>query len=256
MGRAATLLFGLVLCGAAAAQDENMQQVEVNSIKNPEMKSYRAVWAGLEKFEREHELAPAAPQLQFRILTNPDGTTCIGVCSGSSARPAVDEQDLALRIAGNEVSIAVPVSADGLFTMPRNRAAYDENADLVLNRKKRTYKFSPEVRTPGLPENVRRLGDLRLECKVQLAIVKEEIPFWIVALGNSFLLTTDWCMKGEVQGKMTLFDFVSRAPLVAATMASGERRQQLKVKKSSFQVPLGDRSWPDDALIALEYVQE
>jgi len=39
---------------------------------------------------------------------------------------------------------------------------------------RRFYQIVPEVRTPGLPENVRRLGDLRLECKVMIEIAKEE----------------------------------------------------------------------------------
>ncbi|TFW32352.1 hypothetical protein [Massilia horti] len=255
MGRAAVLLLGLALCGGAAAQDENMQQVQVDGIKNPEMKSYRAVWAGLDMFERQHELAPAAPQLRFRMRTNPAGGTCIGICE-SSRSLAVEEQDLSLRIAGNEASIAVPISPDGLFTVPRNRAAYNENADLILNRKKGTYKFSAEVRTPDLPENVRRLGDLRLECKVQMAIIKEELPFWAVAMLNSILLTTDWCMKGELKGNYIKFGFDSLMPIATATMTSGERSQKLEAKNRRFQVPLGDRSWPDDALIQLDYAQE
>jgi hypothetical protein len=147
----------------------------------------------------------------------------------------------------------VPVSSDGWFTVPRSQAAYEQNADLVLNQKKGTYKFSVEVHTPGLPENVRRLGDLRLECKVELAIIKEEIPFWIVALGNSVLMTTDWCGKEKLGDEPFKFGFTSLKPLLAATLVSGDRSQKLESGKRSYQVPLADRSWPDDALIQLEF---
>jgi hypothetical protein len=245
-----------LLCGGAVAaqQDENVQKVPVNGVKNPEMKSYRAVWAGLQMFDKQHALAPAVPELKFRVLTYTGKALCIGMCRTSPVRaPGADEQAFALRIASDQGSIPVPVSSDGWFTVPRSQAAYEQNADLVLNQKKGTYKFSVEVHTPGLPENVRRLGDLRLECKVELAIIKEEIPFWIVALGNSVLMTTDWCGKEKLGDEPLKFGFTSLKPLLAATLVSGDRSQKLESGKRSYQVPLADRSWPDDALIQLEF---
>jgi hypothetical protein len=245
-----------LLCGGAVAaqDDENVQKVPVNGVKNPEMKSYRAVWAGLQMFDKEHALAPAVPELKFRVLTNTGKVTCIGMCSTSPVRaPGAGEQTFGLRIASDNLSIAVPVSPEGWFTVPRSQAAYDDKADLVLNQKKGTYKFSVEVHTPGLPDNVRRLGDLRLECKVQVAIIKEEIPFWIVALGNSVLMTTDWCGKEKLGDEPLKFGFASTKPLLAATLVNGERSQKLDSGKRSFQVPLADRNWPDDALIRLEF---
>lgn len=253
--RALPLALGFaLLCGGAAAaqQDENVQKVPVNGVKNPEMKSYRAVWAGLRMFDKQHELAPAVPELQFRVLTHEGAARCIGMCSGSSVRVPAGEQ-FSLRIASDSNSIAVPVSPDGWFTVPRSQAAYDDNADLILNQKKGTYKLSVEVHTPGLPENVRRLGDLRLECKVQVAIIKEEIPFWVVALANSVLMTTDWCGKEKLGDEPLKFGTASIKPLLAATLVHGERTQKLDSGKRSYQVPLGDRSWPDDALVKLEF---
>jgi hypothetical protein len=244
-----------LLCGGAVAaeQDENVQKVPVNGVKNPEMKSYRAVWAGLKMFDKQHALAPAAPELQFRVMTHTGKMLCIGLCRSSMGVPGADEQPFALRIASDNNSIAAPVSAGGWFTVPRSQAAYDDNADLILNRKKGSYKISVEVHTPGLPENVRRLGDLRLECKVQVAIVKEEIPLWIVALANSILLTTDWCGKEKLGDEYLKFGYTSPKPLLAATLVSGDRSQKLESGKRSYRVPLGDRSWPDDALVQLEF---
>lgn len=256
----ASLMLGLALFSggaSAAGQDENVQKVPVNGVKNPEMKSYRAVWAGLDMFDRAHDLAPQVPEARFRIRTNTGKAKCIGMCAASQTRiPRPDEQTFALRIASENDSVNVPVSPDGQFTVPRIQAAYDDNADLVLNQKTNSYKISVEVRTPGLPENVRRLGDLRLECKVQVAIAKEEIPFWIVALANSVLLTTDWCMKDKMGDEPVKFSYASPEPLLAATLVDGERSQKLEHGKRTFQVPLGDRSWPDDALIQLEFAPQ
>jgi hypothetical protein len=241
--------------GAAAAQDDEVQKVPVNGVKNPEMKSYRAVWKGLETFEEQHALAPAVPQLRFRIMTNKSKGKCIGVCGTTAlAVPGAGEQ-FALRIAGDDVSVPVPIAADGYFVVPRSEALYDANADLILNQKKGSYKLSVDVRTPGLPENVRRLGDLRLECKVQVAIVKEEIPLWIVALGNSVLLTRDWCMA--TMGKeVPKFGFFSPGTLASATLTYGDRSEAVETDKHSFKVKLGDKSWPDDAMVRLQYAPE
>lgn len=252
MKHATSLLLSLALCGAAFAQDDDIQTVPVEGVRKPEMKSYRAVWAGLETFERQHRLAPDVPQLRFRVVAN--RAKCIGMCHTSdNGLSEEDGSTLALRIASDDFSIPVPVSPQGIFSVPRSEAAYDANADLIFNRKKGQYKIGANVRTPGLADNVRRLGDLRLECKVEVAIAKEEIPFWIVALANTVLLTTDWCMtnKGDVS-----FSYQAEQPLRSATLTDGERSLKLAVHKRSYKVPLGNQQWSDSALITLEYAAQ
>jgi hypothetical protein len=257
MRKLTAIALALALCGGAggaAAQDDEVQKVPVNGVKNPEMKSYRAVWKGLEKFDDEHKLAPAVQQLRFRVMLNTNKNQCIGWCNTTASAAPDGSTQLSLRIAGDDVSVPVPVSPDGYFFVPRSEALYDANADLILNQKKGSYRASVEVRTPGLPDNVRRLGDLRLECKVQVAIAKEEIPIWVVALANSILLSRDWCMS-SINKEYVGFAFHSPAALSSATLTDGERSQQLESAKHSFQVRLGDKSWPDDALIHLQYAQ-
>jgi hypothetical protein len=249
------IAFAFALCGAAfnaAAQDDDVQKVPVQGVKNPEMKSYRAVWKGLDMFESEHKLAPAVPELRFRVLANSGRGYCVGLCNGSTAALPPNHADLALRIAGEDVSVTVPVTEQGYFSVPRSERLYDAKADLMLNQRKDKYRISLEVRTPGLPDNVRRLGDLRLECKVNVAIIKEEIPFWIVALGNSVLLSRDWCMA-HMDKDYAKFGFPTFAPLASATLTYGDRSQQLELGTNGFQVKLGDPSWPDDALVKLEF---
>lgn len=237
--RAATLILGLALCASAGAQDSDVQTVQIDGVKNPQMKSYRAVVAGLDMFEKEHSLAPAAPGVRFRML--------------SRGKQALPDTGVTLRIASDDESFAVPVDADGLFVVPRKQSAYDAKAELIFNLKKDAFKVTPDIRTPGLPDNVRRLGDLRLECKVSLAIAKEEIPFWLVATINTVLLGTDWCMN--TKGKMN-FSFSTPAQLAGASLSAGERSIKLNTKKDSFTVPINDRSWPDDALVQLQYATE
>jgi hypothetical protein len=239
----AAVAFALLLACAgagAAQQDQDVPAVEVNGMKNPEMKSYRAVVAGLDAFDSHHRLAPRVEQLRFRMLTR------------QGAADSADDK-LALRIASDEESFNVPVTVDGLFVVPRNESAYDHKADLIFNRKKGSYQVVPEIRTPGLPDNVRRLGDLRLDCKVRVAIAKEEIPLWATLMVNSILLGTDWCAKIKEKGGLS---FPSQQALAKATLVEGERSMELGSSGHRYMVPVGDTSWSDEALVQLQYAQE
>ncbi len=228
------LLLGEAAAGAAPAAEP--EPVVITGLRNPDIRSYRAVVAGLDAFEQHHRMAPLAPEVTFRMRA-----------SGQSATAA---EPLALRIVGDDDSapIALPIDADGVFRVPRIQAAYDARADLVLNQKKDKFRAKAEVRTPGLPDNVRRLGDMRLECRVRLAIGKYEAPFWVIALANGIFLTSDWCGHGKIS-----WSIVSAAPLAGATLVDGERRAELALHGKEYMAPIGDPSWPDDTLIELRF---
>jgi hypothetical protein len=238
---AVALALLLASAGAGAAeQDRDVPAVEVNGMKNPEMKSYRAVVAGLDTFDDYHRLAPKVEQLRFRLLTRDDKVDSAG-------------ERLALRIASDDESINVPVTLEGQFVVPRSESAYHDKADLIFNRKKGTYQVVPDIRTPGLPDNVRRLGDLRLDCKVRVAIVKEEIPLWATLTINGLLLSTDWCGAIKANGGLS---FTSPQSLANAILVEGNRSANLRSTGHRYTVPLGDTSWSDDALVQLQYTQE
>ena len=149
--------------------------------------------------------------------------------------------------------LPIPVDAGNRFTVPRSEAALDAGGELVLNQKRKFYQVMPEVRTPGLPANVRRLGDLRLECKVMIAIAKEEIPlFWVLSI-NSVLMTRDWC--GFFDKKDYSMSFTTEAPLVSAILVEGNRSAALETGDRSFSVALNEPSWGDDALVELVFEQ-
>jgi hypothetical protein len=223
---------------AAAAQDDAVPSVQVPGIKAPELRSYRSVVAGLDAFDEGHALAPAVPELHFRMRPNSRGALS-------------PTEGLALRIVGDDGSTPIPIGADGLFSVPRLQSAYDSDAILVLNRKKGQFYGTVDIRSPGLPEHVRRLGDLRLECKVTVAIVKSELSFLARAAINTLMMTGDWCAKKDAH-----LNFPANAELAGATLTSGGRKQDLPFgqRKTDYMVPIGDTSWPDDALIELSYV--
>jgi hypothetical protein len=241
------LALGAALAVPALAADmdkEEAAKVHINALKDPELKNYRAIVAGLDKFDQLHALAPAIPQLRFQF---------------EGKRTLVDGQLPVARIAADDFSIPLTPDQDGRLSIPRSQAAYDAKAELVLNRKKSEARVEAYVRTPGLPDNQYRMGDVRLDCQVKVAIGKEEIPFWANALINSILLTTDWCswFKGQTpKGGDRNWSHTALARLSAATLRDGERSLALKVDGKRFRLPIGDTSWSNDAIVELEFAKQ
>lgn len=241
MGRLHLIAVGALLgcCPPALAADskpDSPEEIKVNALRDPEVRKYAAIVAGLDAFDRHHGMAPKADTLRFRVAPR-EG-------SGKATLPNA-------RLGGeNGFDLPLAVNADGMFTVPRNEAALDANSELVLNQRRRTFRVKPVVRSPGLPDNVRRLGDLRLECRVEVAIIKEEIPLWVVLAANTLLRTRDWC--GFTFEGQSGFTFRHDQRLQAAVLVDGNRSALLETEGKGFRVPLGDTSWSDDALIELE----
>jgi hypothetical protein len=211
--------------------------VEVSSIRNPEMRSYRSIWAGFQAYDAFRALAPGAP-LRFRLL-RPDGHP-VGAADG-----------LVLRLASDDASLPVAIGADGVVDIARSQAAYDADATFILNRKSGRFSARPDIRTPGLPDKVRRLGDLRLECRVSVAIAKEQIPFLARAAINTLMLGSDWCGKKDMH-----VAFPAEGELEGATIRHGGRSAALELHGDAFMAPLGNPGWPDDALIELTFAKQ
>lgn len=225
------------LPATAAATEGSEQMVIINGTRSPEMQPYRYMLSGLDAFDSQHALAPNAQQLRFRLHTK-------------RKAPADAMDNVVVRLSGNETDIAVPLAADHSFTLPRNRAAEDDNADVVLNRKKSDYGWMPDVRSAGVPADMRRLGDIQLECRVLMAIAKNYIPFLARAIINTVTLTTDWCSFKDFTMSVR-----SDRPIVGATLVDGDRRLELKVDEDGkmYSVPLADKTYSSDALIEFRF---
>jgi hypothetical protein len=244
--RKLAITLSLVCAAASAAEpqvenpegENEVQAVVVEGTHDPLRHPYRAMWEGLDAFEKYHQLAPEA-SLRFRVAKNSDLNEY-----------AINTDGLSVRIAGNDTSMTLPIASDGTFSLPRNQAAFDENADLMLNKKAQLYNGSPDVRTPGIAANMRRLGDLRLECRVGEAIAKKEMNFFQRTAINVLVLGNDLC---EISKKNFGYSLAAPGRLASATIVSGDRRQVLPSRRYDFDVPVGDKSWPDDALIEFEF---
>lgn len=231
----ALALAALLLAGTPARAFDT-RTVTVQDVRAPELKTYRVMRAGLDAFDANHALAPDAPELRFRL--HPLSR------AAEAGQPA-----LKLRISLDASSIPVPLAPDDSFVLPRDARAEMENGDLVLNRKKGTWRWQPAVFSTGVPPNMRRLGDLRLECRVLVAVMKAERTFWERALVNTALLSSDWCGVENI----TTATATTRT-LRSAQLLVGEARIPLPLSRSgtSFQSPIGNRAYSDNTLIALE----
>ncbi len=211
---------------------DGAQVVEVSGIKNPELKPYRRMAKGIDAFEKFHDLAPAAA-LRFQLL--------------SDARQ-VDFTSVTLGIVGRDTDINLPVASDGTFNLPRLADGADPDADIVSNQPKGLLRWRGDIRSPNVPENARRMGDLRLECEIGWAVNREDMPFMT---RNSLSLVGGLC-----HSKLVGLRSQAPKPLASATLVSGERRQSVPIDaktKRIFTPPLADTSWSDDTLIVFEY---
>ncbi len=184
---------------------------------------------------------------------------------------------IVLKIVGETVTIPVLVASDRTFTLERHQRALDEDASVMPNRKANSMTWRTEIRTPGLPPNTRRLGDLRLECHVgmEAGLISNALPV-IGLVTNLIQRMLDFCNGSDVP-----YLFFSERPLFGVTMVAGTRREILSVDElyagvsygrtskadlaycdcqvlldRTYFLPLGDRSWPDDTLVEFEYMDE
>lgn len=220
----------------ASQADDSIATVVVASVRNPALKPYRIMSAGLDAFDEFRHLAPNAV-LKFE-LDKPE-------LAGASK---TDWNRVTLRIAGDTLSLPVPIASDGTFTLPRSQQAYDEGADLVTNQKKGAVAFAPRVYTPGLPEYTRRLGDFRLECQVLMAIGKKELGLGQRMMFTTMFGTSDWCSAKRAQIASVRPEWPIRI-----TQINGAQRREIPAQGHRFFAPIQDKSLSDDTLYEFEF---
>ncbi len=242
----------------AHAQSGQPATVTVQSTRDPVDKSYRKMIRGMERFARERAMAPNAP-LRFQLLPR---------------LPTVDMRGITLRVAGNTVSVPVAVADDNSFVLPRNDIALREDAAVLANRKTTSMTWRAQIITPGLPPGTRRLGDMRLECRVgvEAGLVSNSSPLfsWI-----NDALTSPEQVCGSPNGNYLYF---AERPIFAVRLRAGDRVETLPftmlyaggeqskadlqycdcqvMLDRTFYAPIWDASWPDDTLVEFEYMED
>ena len=251
-------------CFAAAAQDKPAAALPTVTIaakanRDPVEKSYRKMVRGMDLFDAERSMSPNGV-LRFKLLPR---------------RPDTDMKSIAMEVIGSTVAFDVAIAPDDTFTLARNSKAFDENAQVIPNRKAQSMTWRSDIRTPGLPPNTRRLGDLRLECRVGMeAGLISNSSNLIGRIAQALTDTPAYCNR-----KAPLYLFFADRPLFSVAMVAGNRREVLSIDKlyasasddpglksdlpycdcevlidRTYVLPLGDKSWPDDTLVEFDYM--
>ena len=254
------------VCTVVYAQDNPVKQlpsVTVTAKANPDPveKSYRKMVRGMNLFDKLRALSPNG-ELRFKLLPR---------------RRDTDMKSIEIEVLGSNAAFPVAIAPDYTFTLPRDKPALDEDAQVTPNRKAQTMTWRTEIRTPGLPPNTRRLGDLRLECQVgmEAGLVSSGRSLFGQIIGAVFE-SPAYCERNDPR-----YLFFADRPLFSVALASGARRLVVPVGKlyagasvdpalkddlpacdcevlvdRTYELPLGDRTWPDDTLVEFEYMED
>ena len=251
---------------SAAAQPTaggDLPTVTITAKTNPDPveKSYRKMIQGIDLFDGERAMTAPGAALRFKLLPR---------------RRDTDMQRIEMEVIGSTVDFPVSIAPDGTFTLERNQRAYDENAQVSPNRRAQSMTWRTDIRTPGLPPGTRRLGDLRLECRVGMeAGLISNSSNVVGRMVKALLDTPAYCDR-----QVPLYLFFAQRPLFSVALVAGERREILSIDKlyaaasddpklrdelpycdcevlvdRTYVLPLGDRSWPDDTLVEFEYME-
>lgn len=159
----AFFLFCASISVVAQAQDNDSSsktdRIEITSLKGPGLKSYSQMLKGLKVYQEMKHLAPDS-ELYFILIPKTGKTRAEGVT---------------MRLASDESSMPISIDATGKFQLPLMELKSEDEYDLILNRPKGQFEIAAYVKSANLPDNTKRMGDLRLECQVRWAIEKQDV---------------------------------------------------------------------------------
>jgi hypothetical protein len=168
--------------------------------------------------------------------------------------------------------VPVPLDAEDNFVIDPAWNRYPDATELKSKLLDGRVTWRADIRTPGLPPNERRLGDLRLQCRVGFdsGVARGDKGFFKTLVRVAFFLP-DSCDNPSSSGS----SFADRE-LFAVTLVDGERRMALSnamlhglkegsgaqydwgflLRERMFRLPMGDKRWPDDTRVVMEFADD
>ncbi len=253
-----TALLSLAAAGAVAQAPEPPEQVVVTAAfaTARDARTLGELFRARELFDELRALSPNG-ELAIRVLVRKD---------------SAQADRMGLQLLAPQGRLDIELDDLSRFRLQPQWLALD--ADTVVRSRLRDggVTWRSDIRTPGMPPNVRRLGDLRLQCKLD----------WGVPLGRgvggltAFVPPAERC-AGILTGAMNS-QFADR-PVLAIDLAHGPRRERLgyfhlhgagdnaptqlissltdwahQLKDHMYRLPLHDQSWPDDTLVEFTFM--
>lgn len=254
MNLAAVLLAGALALPASAPQPEaQLGRVELQgqAASEREKKTLGQLFKAQALFDKHHALAPAA-DLKFKVHARTQAEAApsleLGLMTPAGRRPLV-------------------LDAEDRFVVDPAWRQLDERTEVRSRLADGRVTWRPDIRTPGLPEGERRLGDLRLQCRVAFGsgVARGTLLFGFLPLDTADCADRDWSPS----------NFADR-PVFAVTLVHGERRLTLSarllhglrddggpkydwgysLRERMFRLPMGDTSWPDDTRVVFEAMDD
>ena len=244
---------------APAASEPATQQVQVTAPLPGarDEKTLSQLFAAQEAFERHHALAPDAT-LGFRLYAR------------------LDPQELArlqLWLVDGRERTPVPLDSHRRFALSPDwsRVFADHGARLRTNLPDGAVAWHVDVRSPGVPGDRRRLGDLRLECEADT--FHGDLQRGLRTPVSAILDASDeLCLADDAQA------WFAERPIFGVALVAGERRRTLPyrylhgsngtmamaalfdwpyaLRDRTYFLPLDDRSWPDDTLVEFDAMDD
>ncbi|KQV96704.1 hypothetical protein [Pelomonas sp. Root1237] len=255
MNLSMVLLAGaLALPASAPPPDAQLGRVEVQgeAATARERKTLGQLFKAESLFDKHHALAPAAA-LKFKVYARTQAETTqaleLGLMTRGGRQPVV-------------------LDAEDRFVVDPAWRRLPERTEVRSRLADGRVTWRPDIRTPGLPESERRLGDLRLQCRVAFGSGVARgatFLFGLLQLDTADCADRDWSPS----------NFADR-PIFAVTLVHGERRLTLSarllhglrddggpdydwgysLRERMFRLPMGDESWPDDTRVVFEAMDD
>ncbi len=237
----------------ARAADDAAQHVDIVA-RVPgtrEEKTLAQLLRARDAFDRHRALAPAAT-LGFRLYPR------LGTADFARLRLTL--------VRGDE---RTPVALDDhqRFVLDPAWPSADTDAVLQTNLPDGAVAWKVDVRSPGVPDDERRLGDLRLECEADTFHGNLQrglrTPASAVLDAQGKLCQDDdaqaWFAEWPIFG-VTLVDGARRRPLAYSYLHGSTGTMALAslfdwsyhLRDRTYFLPLEDTSWPDDTRVVLD----
>jgi hypothetical protein len=156
----------LLLDGVATAQVAptlSGQPVDASSVTDGDWVAYRNVYREMILFEKygkpKHFL-----QNHLRITPLDKATPTDG---------------LRLTLVSKSIAMQLPLDSVGRTVFPLSRAAFDENAELRLNRKTGLFAYGPQLSIASRADGIYEAADLRTACEQALAYFRYLGQTWV-----------------------------------------------------------------------------
>ena len=249
----------------ASASPEDQPQTVTVKAKRPDTDDhyYNDMLDAVTKFQPYHETHPDAV-LRFRIRQRKE-------------MAEVDMSTLIAYIIDPEDGTRIPLDVvpDGGFTLPSLPELRTRDAIVRTNMPPGSLSWHVQITRDGADPRDRVLGDLRMECKLDVYAADLHRKIKSPAYYAFKLALPDICRNDPPLH----WDAWSEKPLFAVHLRAGKREKSLNereglhdgvgvpalyplqdwpylLKDYTYWAPLGDSSWPDDTTIHIIYTED